>query len=351
MDPLGGGIPSWLDGTGPEAGVVLGTRAQLVRNIAGFRFPRQATADERDTILREVTQWAGADDAAGHWRLAGLAGSTEEHRNLLVEKQLLDREDGADLQGRGLLVAPGASRSILVNVLDHLRLTAFRSGFDAAGTVADAAELESRLEREFGFAYQEALGYLTTWPGSTGTGLHLTALVHLPGLVLAEEIDKIINALQQLRFSVQGLYGQGNAVRGCLFRITSQVTLGRDEDEIVRDFTYHLGKVLAHETSARGQLYARDRLWLEDLVQRSLAVLRAARLITAQESFDRLSHLRLGLNQGMLPEFTPGSLNRLLLGMQTAHLAIAAGSPLAGNERAEARATFLRQALPEATGR
>lgn len=337
--------PVWLDGSGPEAGLVLGTRALLFRNIAGFTFPGQAASRDLETILAEVEGWSGAGHNNQDWDLLRLAELTDSQRKLLQEKQLVTARANTSLEHRGVLVGPAGDLSILVNDEDHLRLTAFRPGFDPQGAATAVAGLESSLEQNLGFAYQEALGYLTAWPGRVGTGLHLSALVHLPGLVLVDEIDKILNALHQLKFAVRGFAGKETAVRGCLFQITSLVTLGRDEEEIVNDFSYHLGKVLNHEKSARSQLHARDRLWLEDLVQRSHAILQAARLITAQETYDRLSHLRLGVDLAILPEISPAVLNRMVMGQQAAHLEHAAGQALAGNDRAAARAAFLRREL------
>ena len=173
--------------------------------------------------------------------------------------------------------------------------------------------------------------------------MKLAAFLHLPGLVLADEIDKILNALRQLRFSIRGLFDQGSTVRGAVFQVSNVVTLGRDEEEIVTDFSYHVQKVLEHERSARRQLYARDRLWLEDLVHRSLAVLRSARMITSQETFDLLSNIRLGAGLGILPGLAPGLLNKALFGQQTGHLQASSAEPLSGNARAIARASFLRE--------
>lgn len=350
LDLLHAQPAAWLDGSGPAGETVLFTQARLSRNVAGFHFPIQAGTGELATILAEMETWLTQSPFAAGWHFLDLEDLADWQRKLLLEKHLVTARSIREPLHCGLLASPGGSLTGLVNEEDHLRLTATCPGFDPAAATAAVAGFETELEKEFGFAYQEDLGYLTSWPGSLGTGLHLATVLHLPGLVLADEIDKIINAMQQLRFTMRGLYGRGGTVRGCLFLITSQVTLGCDEEEITNDFSYHVGKVLLHESSARQQLHARDRLWLEDLVHRSFAVLRSARLITSQETFDRLSHLRLGVGLGILPELGPGLLNRLVLGQQGAHLQHAAGESLTGNDRARVRASFLRNELARAIG-
>ncbi len=149
--------------------------------------------------------------------------------------------------------------------------------------------------------------------------------------------------MRQLQFFVRGLFGDGQTVRGALFRISNLITLGRDEDEIADDFRRHVGRVLKYERLAREQFQDRDPLGLEDMAWRSLASVGSARLITAQEAFDRLSSIRLGVGLGILPHVPPGVLNRALVAQQTGHLELSAGSRLEGRERSAARAAFLRE--------
>jgi protein arginine kinase len=204
-------------------------------------------------------------------------------------------------------------------------------------------KLDDRLEPTIDTAFDAEFGYLTSSPVDLGTGLHVSALIHLPGLVLAGEIDKVLNALRQLQFSVKGLAAEGGTVRGALFRISNLMTLGRDESEIVEDFMVHVGKIIIYERSARDQLYGRDPLGIEDLAHRSLATVRQARLITSQEAFDHLSSIRMGVGLGILDPVDPGVLNKALMRQQTAHLQMEAGRPLAGREKSAARAVFLRE--------
>jgi protein arginine kinase len=248
-----------------------------------------------------------------------------------------------DPQHRGLVLSRDLALSGMINEKDHIRLIAFRAGFEPARTLSDVLQVDEFLDSAIEPAFAEDLGYLTASPVDVGTGLDLSALIHLPGLVLAGEIDKVLNALRQLQFSVRGLSGGGGTVRGALFRISNLITLGRDEMEIADDFRIHVGKILTYERAARDQLYARDTLGIEDMAHRSLAAVRQARLITAQETYDHLSSIRLGTGLGLLEPVDPGLLNRVLVQLQTAHLELAAGRKLAGREKTAARAAMLRE--------
>ena len=117
-------------------------------------------------------------------------------------------------------------------------------------------------------------------------------------------------------------------MRGALFRIANLITLGRDEQEIVEDFrpTWARSSSTSVGATATSCTPGTTGLW-RIMAHRSLAVVRQARLITAQETFDHLSNVRLGVGLGVLDPLDPGLLNRVLVRQQTAHLELAAGRP------------------------
>jgi protein arginine kinase len=335
--------PSWLDARGPASDIVVSTRVRLARNLNTFPFPHHASAVELGTVFGDLTRrLARFPEFSGGW-LLDMDQLEPNMRAVLQEMSLASPALVKDPRHRGLVLSPKLDKAAMINEKDHIRLVAFHAGFDPAAALADALQIDARLEKEIEPAFSEDLGYLTASPVDVGTGLHVSALIHLPGLLLADEIDKVLNALRQLQFSVRGLLGEGSTVRGSLFRIANLVTLGRDEQEIAEDFRFHVGKIIIYERSARDQLYARDPLGIEDMAHRSLATVRQSRLITAQETFDHLSNIRLGVGLGVLEPLSPGPLNRVLVQQQTGHLELAAGRPLARRERSAARAALLRE--------
>lgn len=344
--PLREALP-WLAGDGPDSDIVISTRGRLLRNLAAHDFPDHAEPAERLEVARRILTGMEASGLASDGHRLNLGELSRNQQILLREKHLLSDRECLPQQHRYLVASADGLCVAKINNQDHLRLQVYAAGFRPQEVLESLMEKESALDAHLDFAFQEDFGYLTASPVDTGTGLHLSALVHLPGLVMNAEIDKILNALRQLRFSVKGLFGGGRAVRGALFLVTNLVTLGRDENEVVSDFAFHLGKVLRHERTARQQLFSSDSLGLEDLARRSLAVVRNALLMTSQEGYDRLNHLRLGAGLGMLPELDFARLNEALVAIQTGHLEQAAGHPLNVPQKTEARASYLRTLFAE----
>jgi protein arginine kinase len=59
-----------------------------------------------------------------------------------------------------------------------------------------------------------------------------------------------------------------------------------------------------------------------------------------------LSRIRLGIHLGLLPELELDAVNRLLLQIQAAHLQSCVSAGLSPDQRREARAKLVREALP-----
>jgi len=335
----------WLDGSGSAAEIVISSRVRLARNLQGHRFAHFADPDDLHAIHREVAPRI-LERAAfrGGWHLE-MESCTVQQRNYLLEKHLIS-PDLARLQRQGgVIISPDLCRVVMINEEDHLRVQVFQSGHSPVSTCQAALAVDTQLEQILDFAFHDDFGYLTACPTNLGTGFRLSVLIHLPGLVLSGEIEKILNSLRQLHFTVRGLYGEGSAVRGALFQISNLCTLGRSEEDLTHDFNRHVGKVIQYERQARERLLENDPVGVRDMVHRSLAILRSAHLITAQEAFDRLSHVRMGVSLGLLSAIPMVVLNNALVRMQAAHIQVLKGRPIKGRDRSAARAEYLRRLL------
>ena len=94
-------------------------------------------------------------------------------------------------------------------------------------------KVDTALEEKLDFAFHPQLGYLTACPTNVGTGMRASAMVHLPALVLSEQINQVIQAVNKIGLAVRGLYGEGTEALGNLFQVSNQTTLGEKEEEII----------------------------------------------------------------------------------------------------------------------
>ena len=110
------------------------------------------------------------------------------------------------------------------------------------------------LRNEIDYAFDETVGYLTSCPTNVGTGLRASVMMHLPGLVLTQQINRIILAINQLGLVVRGIYGEGSEALGNIFQISNQITLGKSEEDIVKDLNSVVSQIVSQERSVRESL-------------------------------------------------------------------------------------------------
>jgi protein arginine kinase len=331
---------------GPDADVVLSCRVRLARNLAGFPFVNRASTAQRSELLSLSRQVLLSTDLAENIIWVDLREATIRDRQLLVERHLISKPHAdADIP-RGVAISGDEALSIMVNEEDHLRMQALASGlrlqeaFDRINAADDA--VESRVD----YAFSKRWGYLTACPTNVGSGIRLSAMMHLPGLRLTNEIERVRRAARDLHLAVRGYYGEGSESAGDFYQISNQITLGRAEHDLLNDFQHQIiPKVIEYERQARRMLADRRPALLNDRVFRALGTLRSARLLGADEAMKLLSRVRLGVNMGCISGVDLAAINRLFLLIQPAHLQPATGRTLTQDELREARATLVRQSL------
>ena len=201
------------------------------------------------------------------------------------------------------------------------------------------------LEEEINYAFDEKVGYLTSCPTNVGTGLRASVMMHLPGLVMTQQLNRIIPAINQLGLVVRGIYGEGSEALGNIFQISNQITLGKSEQDIVEDLKSVVGQIVSQERSVRDTLVKTSNIQLEDRVYRSFGVLTNSRIIETKEAAKCLSDVRLGIDIGYIKDIPRNILNELMILTQPGFLQQYAGGPLRPNERDIRRASLIRERL------
>ena len=339
----------WLAASGEHAGIVLSSRIRLARNLAGFAFPPRAREGERLRVLHQLRDVAARVPSLKDAAYVPVDQCSAQERLLLHERHLVSRElAGLDQTN----TAPGAGAvfvtgdvGLMVNEEDHLRLQVFRSGFDIGGALREAERIDRELGAELPYAWHNEFGFLTACPTNTGTGMRASVLIHLPGLVLTQEIGKVLQGLQHMGLTYRGLYGEGSDVLGNFFQISNQTTLGRSEDELADQLVRVVRRVIEREEEARRVLLRDAGYIIEDKLWRAYGTLRHARNLPADEAMNLLSGVRLAAGLNLLSGLSVYTLNKLLIFSQSAHLAYADGRALTEGEANLARAKYVREVL------
>jgi len=336
----------WMSGGGPDADVVMSSRVRLARNLAGYPFVARADTIQRRDLLGRCRMAIGSAglDPRLHW--VDLAETSRLDRKLLVERHLISRQHSKSTSPRAVAVSEDESTSVMVNEEDHLRLQVLRTGMQLQEAYEHADSVDDALERRLDFAFSSRLGYLTACPTNVGTGIRVSVMLHLPGLKLTSEIDKVRRAAKDMHLAVRGFYGEGTEAVGDLFQISNQTTLGRSEGQILHDFQdVVIPRIVDYERKARSALSSHRPTVLDDKVYRAWGTLRGARLLGSEEALYLLSYVRLGACLERMDDVPLQTVNELMLLIQPAHLQKIAGNPMDGPTRREFRAKFVRERL------
>ena len=335
----------WLEGAGEEEELVLSSRVRLARNLDRVPFPHRAKPSVKREVLQQVEK-SLLDSASMRSAITiEMDAIPANDRMVLLERHLVSIEMVQDHEKSALVVQKGERLSAMINEEDHLRIQSLESGLSIRSAFERIEELDDELDERLNYAFSENLGFLTACPTNVGTGLRVSAMVHLPGIVHNKDLPQIIKGLNNVRLTVRGMYGEGSNAMGNIFQISNGITLGLSEEDTVRGLESHLRKVLEFEKKAREVLLRKARSLLEDRIYRAHGILRSARLVTSKEAMDLLSDVRLGVGLGIINDVSIAKLNELLIMIKPMHLQELHGRPMSPEERDKVRADFIRGKL------
>ena len=335
----------WLRGEGPHHQIVISSRVRLARNLRNRAFPGWAKKAERTAILElikpRVEELGEMQDSFSE----PLQDLSALEKQVLVERHLISREHAAKSVGSAIVMNRRQTLSIMINEEDHLRMQSIRSGLQLKQAFKLVDKIDSALENKLEFAYDQRLGYLTACPTNVGTGMRASAMLHLPGLVLSELINQVIQAVSKIGLAVRGLYGEGTEAMGNLFQISNQTTLGEKEEEIISRLSKVIETIIEKEHDARQVLIQKKSNTLWDQIGRAYGVLTYAHAMTSKEALNLLSIIKLGVDLGAFPEERRLPIDELFIETQPAHLQKSSQQKLNAEERDHLRAEIIRDRL------
>jgi protein arginine kinase len=330
---------------GPYNRIVLSSRVRLARNLKGIPFPGWAKKPDRvkslELIRPAVLSLPQMTDAFAE----SMDNFSLLEKNILVERHLISREHAAKGVGSGLVLNRDETLCVMINEEDHLRMQALRPGLQLKQAWTALDQFDSKLDQKLDYAFTTELGYLTACPTNLGTGIRVSAMLHLPGLVLGEQINQIIQAVNKLSLAVRGLYGEGTEALGNVFQVSNQMTLGEAENEIVERLNKVLLQIIEHEENARAVLMEKKPKMVYNHIGRAYGILANAHSISSKETMNLLSLMRLGVDLHIFPDLERALVDELFITTQPAHLQKQYSEKLNAEERDLIRADMVRERL------
>ncbi|MBM3245625.1 MAG: protein arginine kinase, partial [Candidatus Omnitrophica bacterium] len=326
--------------------VVISSRVRLARNLNKYPFPHWAGKVQGEQVIKVIEGVAAKIDYLKGATSFDLSLLDAVDRQFLVERHLMSLEHAQKTDNRRVIIDNDEIISIMVNEEDHLRVQVMQSGFNIFEAWNIINKLDDALAKELSFAFLPEWGYLTACPTNTGTGMRASVMLHLPALVMTRQINRVLAAISKLSFTTRGLFGEGTQATGNFFQISNQVSLGLGEPEIIENINGLIKQIIEQEKQARDAMFAKNKSFLEDRVNRSSGILKSAYIISSDETIELLSMVRLGCDLGIVNKcLDRRSINELFIMSQPAHLQKIENKKLTSQERDVKRAELMRNKL------
>jgi protein arginine kinase len=330
---------------GPHDRIVMSSRVRLARNLKDAAFPGWAKKPERVRVLELIRPAIEGLPEMKDAFSDTMDSLSALDKQILVERHLISREHAAKSAGSGLVLNRDETLCFMINEEDHLRMQALRPGLQLRQAWSAIDEADSTLEKKLDYAFSPEMGYLTACPTNIGTGIRVSAMLHLPGLVLGEQINPIIQSVNKLGLAVRGLYGEGTEALGNVFQVSNQMTLGEAETAIVERLEKVLAQIIEHEENARASLLEKKPKMVYNHIGRAYGILANAHSISSKETMNLLSLMRLGVDVGLFQSVDRSLVDELFILTQPAHLQKQHTEKLSAEERDLLRADMVRERL------
>jgi protein arginine kinase len=340
-------VSEWMSGEGPDSDIVISSRVRLARNIRNHPFPMLATESQAEQVIKSVEEVLETTEfkQLGQFEPLKLSNLTGMEKQVLVEKHLISPDLATESRNGAVILSENEAVSIMVNEEDHLRIQCLFPGFQLQEAWKLADRIDDVFEKQIDFAFDERRGFLTSCPTNVGTGIRASIMMHLPALVVSQQINRILNAISQIGLAVRGIYGEGSEAAGNLFQVSNQITMGHSEEEIINNLYGVAKQIIDHERAARKSLLEQNKMAIEDRLCRSFGILTNARVMESKEAAARLSDLRLAIDLGIITGVPYSLVNELIVLIQPGFLQLYSGKELTSEQRDIRRAKLIREKL------
>lgn len=335
----------WFQETAEHADVVISTRIRLARNLSGLPFEGKITSDQQKELNRLIREALERQkDVNAEWRFLYMDQMSTLERQSLAEQRLISQRFVEQPENKMLAISADDALSVMVNDEDHIRIQSFAGGMDLEGAYRACDRLDDYFGGLFAYAFDDKLGYLTAYPTDLGTGLRASVLLHLPALERAQVIPQLIKTVGRLGLTIRGAYGDGTRIAGATYQLENQLTLGLSEKTAISNLENVVAQILTSERSLRKDLL-QNNIDIIDEICRSYGILKYAKLLSAEEFYERISNVRFGVAENLLDGVSIETLNALLTRVGTATLSADANRSLTPRERDFHRAQLVRNAI------
>jgi protein arginine kinase len=318
IDSLLDRLPVWLEKVGPYSEIVLFSKVSLYRNLGGYKFNKKNSDKEKEEILDLLVE--GITTLSSFENVIPLKDLKDNEKELFAERNFISKDELRNCRFLGLALNSPQNNVVVLNSNEHIKISSISGELSLKETFVQCDSLDDELNEEFGFAYDSELGFLTSSTRKVGTGMVVSAVVHLPALVITGKFVDVIDDLENSLFSIGGVFNIGETVEGSYFEVSNKFTLGVSEEEILKMFEKKIKNIIEREMDSREYLTQKVGYETEDKIWRSYGILKNARILSVTDFLNLTAAVRLGVSLGIVRDIKIIDLNRWLFQALPGHI-------------------------------
>lgn len=328
----------WYEKISKDSDIVISSRIRYARNISGYKFPHLLSKDE----LKKIVEIISSNVDKTKFNTLNMEDIDIITQKSLKEKHLISKEFVGNNFG-AIITNKDNSLVCMVNEEDHLRIQAFEAGFAIDSCYEKLVEFTNDLGSKVEFMKSDKYGYLTSCPTNVGSGMRVSLMLHLPALKNTGTLSNILEQVNNIGFSVRGIYGENSEAIGNMYQISNRKTLGMSDKEIIDNLKLVITYIIEAERKARNVL--KEHITFKDSVYRAYGILKNARVISNVEAMKLLSDLRLGVSTDTIKEVKLSKVQSLMVEIQENTLKLILKDNFDTQEENIKRADYIRKEL------
>lgn len=330
----------WYEEKEQHSDIVLGSVVRAAANVKGFPFPVRMNINEKNLLNQKIC--LALRHAPDKLSLVSMGSLYPYEAVSLAERFVVTPDFSSAGAGALLLTSADGNLSIMLGEEDHMKIQCISGGLSPEKAYGRVSLYKNMINKALTLALDKNLGFLNQSPLNIGTGLRVSVILHLPALSRSGALPALASTFKKLGLVLKGGAGDGLTVRGELYRLSNTLTMGISEEEAIGNLKSICLQLATRERVAAEEMI-RD-ISIKDRINRSVALLSSAQLLSSNELSDLLSWVRLGSLYGVC-DFEIPMINDLMIRLQPASVNAAAGQRLTSSGRDEVRAKIVRSRL------
>lgn len=271
---------------------VLSTRVTIFRNLKDYKFEPKLMPEKKQEIVDRLSL-----ALKGKMSLLTLNQADVKVVSFLKSNDLVL---GAT---QNLFVSKNKNLAINLFCGEHISIVSTCEGFKDE-VINNACEISHDLHNKINFAFSDEFGYLMSDLNKIGSGIKIESNIMLSAI-------KTINKIEQLQQNISKLgYTLKETKYPAIYTLSTRCNLGIGEKKLFEDFKNTLSKIQDLEIESVKMLDVTNHDELLDKVNRSVAIINSAHLLSYDELYNLIVNIRMGVNAGLI-DFKVETINRL----------------------------------------